>query len=75
MTHAVDVGYGVQADASPRPAASTMVYEAANIPPYTNFWIVTGFPKGVVDYTWTAAPGGRVHRPQGGIPPADHRSS
>ena len=31
-----------------------MVYEASNIPAYTNFWIVTGFPKGVVKYTWTA---------------------
>ena len=31
-----------------------MVYEATDIPAYTEFWIVTGFPKGVVKYTWTA---------------------
>ena len=53
MTHAVDVGYGVQATVG-SPGASKMVYEASDIPPYTNFWIVTGFPKGVVKYTWTA---------------------
>ena len=53
MTHSVQVGYGVQALVD-SPAASTVVYEAADIPPYTNFWIVTGFPKGVVKYTWTA---------------------
>ena len=53
MTHSVQTGFGVQALVD-SPAASTMVYEAADIPPYTNFWIVTGFPKGVVKYTWTA---------------------
>jgi uncharacterized membrane protein len=46
-------GYGVGATmTSPEP--STAVYEASNIPPYTNFWIVTGFPKDVVKYVWTA---------------------
>ena len=30
-----------------------MVYEAVDIPPYTEFWTVTGFPKGVVEFTWT----------------------
>jgi uncharacterized protein (TIGR04222 family) len=52
MTQAVDTGYGVEATVT-SPAASTMVYEAWDIPAYTKFWIVTGFPKGVVKYTWT----------------------
>jgi uncharacterized membrane protein len=46
-------GLGVEATMT-SPAASTAVYEAKNIPAYTNFWIVTGFPKDVVNYTWTA---------------------
>ena len=53
------------------PAASTMVYEATDIPAYTKFWIVTGFPKGVVKYTWTARRIGRVHRAQAGLRAAD----
>lgn len=52
MTQAVQTGYDVAA-AVTSPAPSTMVYEATGIPPYTNFWIVTGFPKGVVEFTWT----------------------
>jgi uncharacterized protein (TIGR04222 family) len=47
-------GYGVEATMT-SPAPSTAVFEASGIPPYTNFWIVTGFPKGIVKYTWTAA--------------------
>jgi uncharacterized protein (TIGR04222 family) len=53
MTQAVQAGYGVETSVT-SPAASTMVYQASDIPPYTNYWIVTGFPKGVVKYTWTA---------------------
>jgi uncharacterized protein (TIGR04222 family) len=53
MTHAIEVGYGVQTNVT-SPAASTMVYEATGFMPYTKFWIVTGFPKGVVKFTWTA---------------------
>ncbi|NLV72728.1 MAG: DUF2207 domain-containing protein [Actinobacteria bacterium] len=53
MTQAVQVGYGVESNVT-SPAPSSMVYRASDIPPYTNFWIVTGFPKGVVKYTWTA---------------------
>ena len=53
MTQAVQAGFGVATSVT-SPAASTMVYQASDIPPYTNFWIVTGFPKGVVKYTWTA---------------------
>ena len=36
------------------PAPSTMVYEATDIPAFTEFWIGIAFPKGVVKYTWTA---------------------
>jgi len=36
------------------PAPSTLVYEATDIPAYTEFWIGVGFPKDVVKYTWTA---------------------
>jgi hypothetical protein len=53
MTQAVDTGYGVEATVT-SPASSTMVYEASDIPPYTHFWIVAGFPKGVVKNVWTA---------------------
>lgn len=53
MTQAVQTDAGVETSVT-SPAPSTMVYEARGIPPYTNFWIVTGFPKDVVDFTWTA---------------------
>lgn len=53
MTHAVQTGIGVPATIT-SPAPSTIVYEASGIPPFTNFWIVAGFPKDVVDFTWTA---------------------
>jgi len=53
MTYSVQTGYEIPARVN-SPAASTMVYEAEGFPPYTNFWIVTGFPKGVVEFTWTA---------------------
>jgi len=53
MTQAVQSGNGVQASVT-SPGPSTMVYEASDIPAYTNFWIVTGFPKDVVKYTWNA---------------------
>ncbi|MBC7294348.1 MAG: DUF2207 domain-containing protein, partial [Thermoleophilia bacterium] len=53
MTQAVQTGYGIPTSVT-SPGPSTMVYEASNIPPYTNFWIVTGFPKGVVKFTWNA---------------------
>jgi hypothetical protein len=36
------------------PAPSTLVYEAIDIPAYSEFWIGIGFPKDVVKYTWTA---------------------
>ena len=51
-----------------------MVYEAIGHPGLHQFWIVTGFPKGVVKFTWTARRVGRVHRAQGGFR-APHRSS
>ncbi len=56
IAQSYQAGLGVEATMS-SPEASVAVYEASDIPSYTNFWIVTGFPKGVVEYTWTA---GRV---------------
>jgi uncharacterized protein (TIGR04222 family) len=53
MTQALQTGYGVQTSVT-SPGPSTMVYEATDVPAYTNFWIVTGFPKNVVKFTWTA---------------------
>ena len=53
MTQAVQSGPSVQTNVT-SPGPSTMVYQATGVPPYTNFWIVTGFPKGVVEFTWTA---------------------
>ncbi len=49
------------------PAPSTMVYEATNIPAYTEFWIVVAFPKGVVKYTWTARRVGAFILPKLGL--------
>jgi uncharacterized protein (TIGR04222 family) len=53
MSQAVQTGYGVQYTTS-TPDTRTMVYEASDLPAYTEFWIVAGFPKGVVNHTWTA---------------------
>lgn len=56
MTSNAQVGYGVQWRSS-SPAPSTMVYEASGFPPYTSFWVTTGFPKGIVKVVkdpWTA---------------------
>jgi hypothetical protein len=53
MTSEAQVGYGVQWSSS-SPAPSTVVYEAAGFPPYTSFWVTTGFPKGIVKDVWTA---------------------
>jgi uncharacterized protein (TIGR04222 family) len=53
MTQAVQSGPSVDISVT-SPAASTMVYEATDIPANTQFWIVTGFPKDVVEFTWTA---------------------
>jgi uncharacterized protein (TIGR04222 family) len=53
MTQAVQTGPGVETNVY-SPGPSTMVYEGSSLPAYTNFWIVTGFPKGVVEFTWTA---------------------
>jgi uncharacterized protein (TIGR04222 family) len=52
ITHAVEADYGVPLSVS-SPGPSKMVYQASNIPAFSKFWIVTGFPKGVVKYTWT----------------------
>ena len=52
MTGAIDTGPEVQRTMT-SPAASTMVYQGTGVPAYTHFWIVCGFPKGVVTFTWT----------------------
>lgn len=49
---AVQTGPSVEESFS-SPAPGTLRYEAANFPPYTNFWIVAGFPKDVVEFHWT----------------------
>ncbi len=53
MSQVVHTGSSVQPTVT-SPAPSTMVYEATDIPAYTEFWIGIAFPKGVVKYTWTA---------------------
>jgi uncharacterized protein (TIGR04222 family) len=53
MKQLVQTGNSVQATVT-TPAPSTMVFQATDIPPYTEFWLGVAFPKGVVKYTWTA---------------------
>ncbi len=53
MSPAVQTGSGIQYTTS-MPDARTVVYEATDLPAYTEFWIVAGFPKGVVQQVWTA---------------------
>ena len=52
LTGAIDTGPGVQSSVT-SPAPSTMTYQGTGVPAYTRFWIVCGFPKGVVTFTWT----------------------
>jgi uncharacterized protein (TIGR04222 family) len=52
MSAAIETGTSVQHDVT-SPAASTLVYTGKDVPPYTKFWIVAGFPKGVVAFPWT----------------------
>jgi uncharacterized membrane protein YgcG len=52
ITGAIDTGADVQSGVT-SPAASTAVYQGTGVPAYTRFWIVTGFPKNVVTFTWT----------------------
>ena len=66
MKQVVRVGGGVDPTVT-TPAPSTMVYEATNIPAYTEFWIGVGFPKGVVKYTWTARRVGAFILPKLGL--------
>lgn len=53
LTAAVDTGPEVDNTIS-SPGASVIVFTAAEVPPYTHFWIAGGFPKGVVNRPWTA---------------------
>ena len=52
LTAAIDTGPGVQRSVT-SPAPSTLVYKGTGVPAYTRFWIVAGFPKGVVTFAWT----------------------
>jgi len=52
MTAAVETGALVSHDVA-SPAPGTLRYEAEQFPPYTKFWLVAGFPKGVVEFHWT----------------------
>ena len=52
LTAAIDTGAGVANEVN-SPAPSTLAYKAGPFPEYTRFWIVAGFPKGVVDFVWT----------------------
>ena len=49
----IDVGYGATSNVY-SPAPSTIVFEVADVLPYTHFWIKSGFPNGVVTHHWTA---------------------
>jgi uncharacterized protein (TIGR04222 family) len=52
MRGAIQTGSTVRQDlASPEPGV--MRYQGEGVPPYTEFWIVTGFPKEVVEFQWT----------------------
>ncbi len=53
LTAAISTGPQV-ANQVTSPGASTLTYTAHAVPPYTQFWIVAGFPKGVVEFHWTA---------------------
>ena len=66
MKQAVRIGGGVEPTVT-TPAPSTMVYEATNIPAYTEFWIGIAFPKGVVKYSWTARRVGAFILPKLGL--------
>ncbi|NLE74162.1 MAG: DUF2207 domain-containing protein [Actinobacteria bacterium] len=52
MTVALNTGSSVDRDYS-TPAAGEAVFEAGLVPPHTNYWVVVGFPKGVVNFEWT----------------------
>ena len=69
---AVDTGVNVQSTVS-GPAPSTVLFEATDIFPYTKYWIAVGFPKGVVQFTWTARRLAAAVVPKAGLP-APHRS-
>lgn len=53
LTGAISTGPSVPSELS-HPAPSTLVYTASLVPPYTQFWIVAGFPKDVVQFQLTA---------------------
>ncbi len=52
MTAAINTGPTVDRAYS-APSPGTIEFTAAEVPAYTNYWVVVGFPKGVVTYQWT----------------------
>lgn len=52
MTAAINTGPTVDRNYS-APAAGTIEFSAGEVPAYTNYWVVVGFPKGVVRFQWT----------------------
>ena len=54
MTQAVQTGYRGGDERLLTRLRRPWCTKRSDFPPYTNFWIVTGFPKGVVEFTWTA---------------------
>jgi uncharacterized protein (TIGR04222 family) len=52
LTAAIDTAPEVANEVN-SPGPSTLAYKAGPFPAYTRFWIVAGFPKGVVDFVWT----------------------
>lgn len=52
LSAAIDTGPGVANEVT-SPAPSTLAYKTGKLPAYTHFWIVAGFPKGVVKFVWT----------------------
>ncbi len=53
MTTAIDTGFATS-DAVTSPEPGVLFYEGSDFAPYTRFWLVAGFPKDVVKFTWTA---------------------
>lgn len=52
LSAAIDTGPGVVTEVT-SPGPSRLTYKAGEFPAYTRFWIVAGFPKGVVKFVWT----------------------
>jgi uncharacterized protein (TIGR04222 family) len=52
LAAAIQTGLTVQRGYdSPEPGV--LRFEGSGVPPYTEFWLVAGFPKGLVEFQWT----------------------